>query len=60
LRYTPKRSTGFTDLFLPALTCSHGCAVKVAGGRVVRRTALHAYVAAKAGAKSVSITVRPR
>jgi endoglycosylceramidase len=57
--YTPKRATGQTDVFLPALTCKHGCTVKVSGGKVVRRTTLHAFVAAKAGARNVTVTVKP-
>ncbi|HVT21260.1 MAG TPA: cellulase family glycosylhydrolase, partial [Mycobacteriales bacterium] len=58
--YTPKRATGRMDVFLPALTCAKGCAVKVAGGKVVRRTARHAYIAARTGAHSVAVTVRPQ
>ncbi|HVS67321.1 MAG TPA: cellulase family glycosylhydrolase [Mycobacteriales bacterium] len=55
--YTPKRSTGLTDVFLPALTCHKGCAIRVTGGKVVRRTARHAYVAARMSADSLSVTV---
>ena len=54
--YSPKRSIGLTDVFLPALTCSHGCSVKVSGGKVVRRTARHAYVDAR-GTGNVTVTV---
>ena len=55
--YTPDRTTGLTDVFLPSLTCASGCSVKVAGGSVVRRTADHAYLDARAGAKTVTVTV---
>ena len=56
--YIPKRATGQTDVFLPALTCKHGCSVKVSGGKVVRRTARHAFIAARSGARSVTVTVK--
>ena len=55
--YTPDRTTGMTDVFLPALTCSHGCSVRVSGGKVVNRSLDHAYVDASSSAKSVSVTV---
>jgi endoglycosylceramidase len=56
--YTPKPATGRTDVFLPALTCKHGCVVKVSGGKVVRHTKRHAFVAAN-GAGTVTVTVKP-
>ena len=55
--YTPDRTTGLTDVFLPPLTCSSGCPVKVTGGNVVRRTENHAYVDARGGATTVTVTV---
>ncbi|HVV75524.1 MAG TPA: cellulase family glycosylhydrolase [Mycobacteriales bacterium] len=55
--YVPNRSTGLTDVFLPALTCHHGCTIKVKGGKVVRRTKLHAYLRSRPGAKAVAVTV---
>jgi endoglycosylceramidase len=57
--YTPRRATGQTDVFLPALTCKHGCAVKVSGGKVVRRTARHAYISARRGVGTVAVTIKP-
>jgi hypothetical protein len=55
--YTPDRATGLTDVFLPALTCSHGCSVAAGGGTIVRRTARHVFVDARPSAKSVTVTV---
>jgi endoglycosylceramidase len=58
--FTPRRATGRTDVFLPKLTCKHSCTVKVSNGKVVRRTARHAYIAARSGVQSVTVTVRAR
>jgi endoglycosylceramidase len=55
--YTPKRSTGLTDVFLPALSCGKGCETDVIGGKVVRRTARHVYIDARRSATSVTVTV---
>jgi len=59
--YTPKRSTGLTDIFVPAWTYPHGYGVTVTGGRV-RGGADHSHllVAAKPGADTVTVVLRPR
>lgn len=55
--YRPRPAIGPTDVFLPSLTCGHGCSLRVTDGTVVRRTLRHAFVDATPGATNVTIEV---
>jgi endoglycosylceramidase len=58
--YRPKRSTGLTEVFVPPGFYRHGARVQVTGGRVTRHHDGRFLVAARARARKITVTVRPK